>query len=793
MGCRPTRHLGENEYLLYDINLSGVNQNKESEMEALYQQTPNFRIPLTGIMPYVSIYNFGKKFYNPARMERKIGRTRNKFLSRIAEAGADSSQVRRLREKRDHRIENLVLRKEEGNIWMRRFGEPPVIYDSAATAITEDQLSIFLAAHGFFRGEVSHTEVFRKKKVTLTYHVREDLPFRYSELSYDIPDPKVHQLVQAFKPASLLKVNDRYDEAALTLERDRLEAMLRNNGYYDFSKRYITFEVDTSFAPYTVRLTTSIANPQDAPGHQAYRINKVYFVGDAGLNRFGINRDTILFNNIHYVAYRQRFSPRILDKKISIYPGQVYSQERMFQTQRQLGNLDMFRFNNVTYTKAADSVSHQLNALVQVSPSPRYQETAEFGINMTELLPGPFTNVRFRMRNLFRGAEVLDLGIRGGFEGQLRVLENQPIYTREFGGSAAVIFPRFIMPVLKDEYLAQFNPRTRINTGYTFINRPEYTRTNFETSLDYLWQKGRQVLYTVSPFDVSIVNTPRIGPKFDRFLDSLESLGYPLRQSFNRSFISSVNFSRVYNDNDINQTQNARYLGTFVELGGLSQIFRPFRVGNLEMFQYATGSVDFRRYLPQGNRRLFVYRGHVGVAAPHRLLNANSEVLPYDRYFFAGGGSSIRAWRPRRLGPGSYSPPLRQQNGETTGLRDYAREQPGEILLEVNAEYRFPLFSYFHGALFVDAGNVWMINEDATRPGAKFSPNFYKEIAVGTGFGLRLDFTFLILRLDIGAKVYDPAEPEGQRFVLDQLSFRNTFGFTRDGPTAFNIGIGYPF
>ena len=793
-GCTPTRYLGENESLLYDIDLKGVKQNDEEAMAALYQQNPNFRIPFTGIMPYLALYNLGKKFYNPERIERKIQHKQAAFDARIAQAGSDSSRVRRLRERREQRIEHLNLRKEEGNLLMRRWGEPPAIYDSAATLATVDQLSIYLDARGFFYNDVSYSKEVKNKKIYLTYQVEEDEPFRYAALTYDIPDTAVLGLVQAAKPASLLKLNDRYDEEVLTRERNRLELLLRNQGYYEFSKGFITFEPDTSYAPYTVRLATLIANPSDTTGHTAYSIRDVYFIGDAGLNRFGLTRDTIIFNKVHFLAYQHRFSPRILNKKITVHPGQLYSQDRMIQTQRRLADLDMFQYTNVSYTKVADSLAQpQLNALVQVSPAPRFQETAEFGINLIEWLPGPFINLRFQVRNLFRGAELLELGVRGGFEGQFSRVESRPVYTREFGGNVAFILPRFLIPIVRDAYMARFNPKTRIISGYTYINRPEYTRTNLETSLNYLWQKRQLVQYIVSPFDVSIVNTPVISADFDSLLTSIENQGTPLRQSFNRSFISSISLSRTYNDNNINQTLKASFLRTYLELGGVSQMFVDYSVGNLEKFQYVKANIDYRRYLPQGNRTMLAYRANVGYAAPLRMLKANSVVLPYDKYFFSGGGASIRAWRPRRLGPGSYAPRRAEGNGEPAGGRVFDPEQPGEILLELSAEYRFPLFSFFNGALFLDAGNIWTNNEDKTRPGAKFERDFYKQIAVGTGFGLRLDFSFLILRLDIGKKVYDPAEPKGERFVLTKFKPERIPGYTRDHQTAYNIGIGYPF
>ncbi|HSJ68078.1 MAG TPA: BamA/TamA family outer membrane protein, partial [Anditalea sp.] len=201
-------------------------------------------------------------------------------------------------------------------------------------------------------------------------------------------------------------------------------------------------------------------------------------------------------------------------------------------------------------------------------------------------------------------------------------------------------------------------------------------------------------------------------------------------------------------------------------------------------FQFLKFQADWRRYIPIDNVSTFAYRTNLGLAKPYGI---GGGVLPYEKYFFAGGSTSNRAWLPRRLGPGSFQPEPRED-----GTFDYRFEQPGEIVFEAMFEYRRKLFSYFDGAVFIDAGNIWTFKDDRTRDGAQFRfDSFYKEIAVGTGMGLRMDFDFLVLRLDMGVKAYDPAQDEGDRFVLDKLSFRRPLG--ERGQAVFNIGIGYPF
>ncbi|WP_299699506.1 BamA/TamA family outer membrane protein [uncultured Pontibacter sp.] len=798
--CVPTKNLGENEQLLLGIEPKGIDHVSQTDIEAVYQQQPNRTF--LGSTPYLAIYNFGKKFYSPARIDQRIAKLRTRRSEKISEAAGDSAKVRRIQDRFDRRISRQRDRKEEGNFVMQ-LGEPPAIYDSLLMERTMDQVDIYMNTKGYFNHEASYEKLEKGKKVYITINVVENEPYRYSVLDYNVPDDSLLAVVKRYEDRSLLKVGDVFDEQIINEERDRLYDMIRHNGYFDFARAYIIFEPDTSYGGNTVRLRTVIQNPEDDSRHKSYLIRNVYFKTDA--DRFGMTRDTSTFNGVNYLAYDQNYSTKILDKKVSVYPGQRYSQFRTSLTQRRLAEMDVFQFNNVSYSKVVDPADtlagNRLDAFINAVPSKKFQETTELGMNFTERRPGPFSSIRLKVRNVFGGAENLEFGIRGGLEGQINISDQQQtVMIREFGGDAALTFPTFVLPFGGKSILQEYNPRTRIYTGYTNVSRSEFSRSIYEASLDYIWFKYPRPLqtptvqYVFSPINVNIIQVDRVDPAFQDVLDSLSIRSF--NESFKSGFISFIGFNLIYNTNDFIQSRNARYIRVLTEVGGLSSKLGIMPdVGNLRKFQYAKINPDYRRYIPLGGQRYFVYRVNAGVGGP--LFG--SEVIPYDKYFFAGGASSVRAWTARRLGPGSHLSmrTITTQGGESEAVPDYRIEQPGEVLLEASAEYRFNMVGFLNGALFVDAGNVWMLKPD-NRPGSNFEFNrFYKELAVGTGFGLRLNFSVVILRFDFATQVYDPAgDVFGNKFVIRDFRFSDFF---RQGDqfnarrSNLNIGIGYPF
>jgi hypothetical protein len=907
-GCSPLRLLRPNQRLLTQVEVEShdLSTAQQERLLTLVQQKPNRNLPI----PRLAVYQFGHSFYDSAKIRKKIERIQTKYASKLAAASTDSAKIGKLTARRDR----LLQRKEQvlakGNAIMR-LGEPPVIYDPDLSRRTVDQLTTYLRSQGFFRAQVTYTDSARSKRslvdgilralqvrnkpvhavplrdsagqrlhrrVTVTYQVQEGPGFTLSQYTRSIPDSGVARVVAQNQGSALLHVGDAYNEDLIGQERQRLETLLKNAGYYDFRAQFITLEADTSFEKTRVRLRLLIASPTG--GHRRYRLRQVTMLADAGqaqvlrslagdtarLRRRRLGRpratapaapeaegsigristanmpagvtpaavsdslsarrqgrprlaprDTVRFDSVNFASRGPLpIKPSILTRQIVLRPGQLYNLTRTQRTTRQLSALDMYRFNNVAFSKVPDAKSlagdtiaapatdHYLDALVTASPSPRFAETTEFGGTYIADKLGPFANLRLKWRNPFHGAEVLELSGRIGFEGQLARLgnaenETNAVYTTQYGVTAALLLPKFLAPFNTSNLLRDAQPRTRLSLSFTHSKTPYYTRNNGEFTFDYLWQTSPYQQYIFTPIDIGLVSTPTITDFYQSRLDSLRIFqGSPLYQSFRSIYEPSLSFTSVYNSNDINQTRSARYLRFFVEVGGLTrglyQYKSWFEDTGLRVYNFARIAADYRRYYKLSPQTYLAWRLNGGVA--HALTKspdidgslADRYIIPYDKYFFAGGSNSVRAWSARRLGTGTYATtlPVRNADGTYTTTRDYITEQPGELLLEGSVEYRFPVYSFIRGALFTDFGNVWTLQPEPARPGAEFRfQSFAQQFAVGSGIGIRFDFTFLILRFDIATKVYDPTATE-------RWTIRNVLSQTRN-QTALNIGIGYPF
>jgi outer membrane protein assembly factor BamA len=910
VGCSPLRLLQPNQRLLakVEVESNGLSPAQQERMLTLVQQKPNRNVPI----PRLAVYQFGHSFYDSARVRRRIARIQTRYADKIAAAKDDSAKLGKLAARRDRLVQRKTTVLEKGNAIMR-LGEPPVIYDPDLSRRTVDQLGTYLRSQGFFRAQVTYTDSARSKRslvdgllravqlrnkpvhavplrdsagqrlhrrVTVTYLVEEGPGFTLSKLTSRIPDTAVARVVAQAQGAAVLHVGAAYNEDLIGQERQRLETLLKNAGYYDFRAQFITFEADTSFEKTQVRLGLQIASPEKGP-HRRYRLRHVTMLADANQGQAlrsltgdtsrtarqarraarqasrapetaeegtssristanmpaGVTpaavadslaarrrtrrrlpaRDTVRVDSIAFASRGPlAYNPRILARQIRLHPGQLYDLNRTQHTTRLLGTLDMFRFNNVSFSKVEQALpprpdsalvaplaDYYLDALITASPSPRFAETTEFGGTYVAERVGPFANLRLKWRNPFHGAEVLELSGRLGFEGQYNRLgaadgsnaRLNSVYTVQYGVTAALLIPKFLVPFGLGNFLRAYQPRTRISLSQTYTSTPFYTRTNAEFTFDYIWQTSPYHQFVFTPIDAALVKTPRIEREYRDSLEAYRKRGSPLYQSFRSIYEPSFSFTSVYNSNDLNQTRDARYLRLFVEVGGLTRnLYRTkmwFRgdrepENQLEAYDFAKLAVDYRRYYRLSPQTYLAWRLNGGVA--HALTPTptvdnpavSAYTIPYDKYFFVGGSNSVRAWQPRRLGTGSYATKF------ANGARDYITEQPGELLLEGSVEYRFPVYSFIKGALFTDFGNIWTLQPDPARPGAEFKfDTFAKQFAVGSGIGIRFDFTFLILRFDIATKVYDPTNPE-------PWTIKNALIHTRN-QTALNIGIGYPF
>lgn len=784
------RYLQDDEYLLRRQHIVGNEQIATENFEELYQAKPNKKFPLFPFAPYVWIYHMGAKNFDSLKIEQKIRSIDRAFEAKKTKFSNNQRKVKKLDRKKNKKIERQRRNLKEGNLLMR-WGEPISVYDKEKNDNTKKQFAQYLQNRGFFNSNVGYNVQTRGKRKIVTYQIEEDYPDVIDSISFYTSDPVIRKIIQQAMPESLLTKGENYDQDNLIKERERIEKLLKNHGYFDFSRQYITFNVITGAHPYFLTIQMVINDPAKRGFHRQFTIDSVIFVTDASAAPRMIDRSHISYNGVSYQFYNKRFSKKVLDQRLFIYPNSLYSLTNTLNTQKQLAYLDNFKFININF----DTTGGQFIANIFTSPLDKYQMTNELGLNVTQGYPGPFYNLSLKDRNIFGGLENLEITGFFGFEGVASATTNEVYSSIESGAKLALTFPQFIMPASTafKRRVGIYNPNTVIRSGFNFTQRPEYRRTNFSNALGYSWQKERRRLYNFTLSELSFINS-ETSQDFDDLLKELDSLGNPLIKSFDPSFVSDINFSILYNFNpDDFYGNKSSLLKLDLESGGaIFNFFDPKgfvenRSDTIQHFQYLKFMSDFRRHITLGKNTGIATRLHMGVAYPY----GKNKTLPYEKFFFAGGSNSIRAWPPRRLGPGSY-PPRKNADPEKDGLFDYSIEKPGEILMEANVEYRSKLIGFIDWAFFVDAGNVWKFYENPEFPGAEFKINrFYKEIAVGMGLGLRLNFSFLVIRFDYGVKMFDPARPEGERWVGDNLSLTNWRG--EPGQALWNIAIGYPF
>ena len=775
--------------MVYDNELVGVKQADAEALTQLLEQEPNTRFLGTSLG--VMLYRIGNEFYDSSTVasKRKATSEQLTMLQSTKDSLAKEPDYKRKEEKLKILLESLDKKLEFGNTLMRT-GNPVVLLDSNLVEKSRKNMKGYLINHGFFDGDVNFKVLLKNRKAVVSYQIEEKDPYTLDSVYTRTDNPTIQGLISDFSSNSFLKQGQIYNQDNIAAERNRLEELLKNKGYYMFSKSYVNYIAYQDTAAKSIRLEQVIQKPTFTESHQVYTLDTIRLRINPPTDEFADRQIQTQYQGIDFSFYRDRYSAKILASRIQMQKGKPYSRTEALETQRLINSLDLFRFVNITF----DTLGTSLTAQIFTQPNQKYQLTNQLGMTITEQLPGPFFSTALRNRNFFRAGELLELNFRAGLEGVASATGQGVYQSSEVNTSLSVIFPRFLIPFAPNtlQQFGKYNPNTRLQFGYLSTNRPEYKRNAINGQLGYTWAtRNNRQSFTINAADISYIRTPYIQDEFLGILENLQTDGNNLIWSFLPSLISSLSGQTLINFNRYGDfsMRKASLLRLFAESGGTTLNFTNVRRNDspdidFANFQWLKGQIDFRQYYPISKKQTLAYRLNFGMARPYGV---SVGILPYEKYFFAGGGTSIRAWQARRLGPGSSTPLT-----GAGGIYDYTNEQPAEMILESMLEYRRKLFSYFDMAVFLDAGNSWMIGRDEARPGADFRyDRFYKEIAVGTGVGLRMDFDFLVIRLDLATKALDPARIEGERWVLDNIRFNRPFG--EKGQTVFNFGIGYPF
>lgn len=664
-----------------------------------------------------------------------------------------------------------------------KFGEEPVYLSDVDVALMEDVIKNRSINNGYFYPNVSSQVQEKERTASVDYTLNATYPYLLETYEF-IPDSsRLDPLVEEAFGITEMQKGSRFDTELLKQERQRIDTYLKNRGFYNFNPDFFIFTSDTNqYKQRLFDLYLSVKKATPDKSRMRYRIRNIYvypdYSADAEKQAFG---DTIEEQGIYFIQNKVKFKPKYLREYITFEPGELYDKSENDRTTSRLSGLKYYQFAGVRYretdTADADSMG-LLDASILLTPGKVQDIRLELqAVTKSTNFAGPELIGSYRHKNLFNGGEVFNLSGAVSYEKQLSSTQTGNLTSFQFKLTSSISFPRFLWPWKLDFTDNYSVPRTRIAASYTLQDRSQYYllhSTNF--SYGYNWNSNKLTYWEVNP--VSLTYT-QVSQKSDAFQEILNNNPF-LKRSFDDQFIPGLTGTLQYNELGANDEPNQFFTSFGLDaagnlLGAVDGLSgRQKTILGLPYAQYVRGDVDFRYYLVTGEESKWTSRIFAGVGYPY----GNSTSLPYIKQYFAGGPSSIRAFRVRSVGPGSYEPP-------DTDTRLSFFDQAGDIRLEFNTEYRFPLYSLLEGAVFFDAGNVWLWNRNPALPGGQFSSNWSDELAAGGGLGLRLDISVLVIRLDVAHPLRYPYSQEGS-----SNKWVNSFNF---GDLVWNFAIGYPF
>lgn len=672
------------------------------------------------------------------------------------------------------------------------FKRAPSLVDTNEIANIQGNLLTFYRKNGFLRPQLTVQISNKNEKKSIEYKISEGQQSVFStQDSLIVDNPQIAtSLASYMETKSLIKKGNALSINLINQQKDALTNYFRNKGYFYFNPEVIGIHLndlkDTTLSKVNLVYKIPALNYVNS---ESRRYDQVFRFGTLKIDETSLNQA-----DESSTWVKKSINSNQLKRIINFKEGDLYSLEKVNQSLLNIYATDQFKTVNLTFDTSATKVYPK----IELVKNNKYTFSSEVGGSVFRGIPGPFISNSFKIRQVFSYLDYLDFTGRIGFEAQTGFINTETTRKNlEFNLSSTLNLPSLFIPKKFDRWKTNLTAsQTQVGLGFDYIDRPEYSRTNLRLFQRYNWRKSTNKYFQLSLVDLNLLNTNYPStPTSTAFIDYLEELrlqGNNLYRSFNPSFVSSINFQYNYRSFiPTNILNNGQSLLINLESGGTSlNLLQNKKLAFIEnmfgqnqeilFYRYLRMNFDYRKYRMLGKRlkSQLAFKLNAGIAYAYGTEN-NFE-LPYEKNFFIGGPSSIRAWKPRRLGPGGY-------NASSNLI-----EQPGSMIIESSIEYRFPIIQFLgkiNGALFIDAGNIWNINHGQGNNVGYFNVNtFLNEIAVGTGFGVRWDFDYFLLRLDLASKAINPAYTSKEKWVLPKTSFSSG-----ENPIEFNIGIGYPF
>ncbi len=761
--CSPVKYVADGDFLLDDVKIDKKNtQLKENDAESYIRQQPNLKI-------------FGL-FRAHLRLYSLSGKDTTKRINRA----------------------------------LRKMGEPPVIYNSMMRIQSERQIEKYYRAKGFMNAKASSDVEFKKKRAVVTYHVDEGVPFTVENIEYDYRgDTAIKKIVETDRfYESKLKKGMLFDSDELDAERNNMSSLLRRRGYFYFTKDYISYTADTTVGDHKVDLTLELkpfsriqsdGTRVDVP-HSKYKISDISVIT---LDKPNVSFSEVMAYDsvrseegllIKYM-YKPFLRSSVIEDNVMFSPGELYNSFRSDYTLSKFNSLGIVRAAYVNFYDKHNE-DNEVDCQITLSPTKTKSVSANVEATITSLQDFGFGgNLGWSHNNIFRGSERLTFKVSYSQEA-ISKMDITDDKIRDYGASVTLEIPRVMFPFLTRDFKRRINASTVLNASFD-IQQMGYKRDQLSLEWKYKWQRRRFYNFEIDFLDYNLVRMAEADSfRAKYFNDHINPI---LLYNYTDHQILNTGFSYTFDNMSSKRVLNKKLFRASFETGGNTfHLFRNVfdydkteidgreirKIFDVPYSQYAKAELEysFNHFINEKCR--MVYHAKLGVAVPY----GNSSGVPFEKRFYAGGASGVRGWAVRTLGPGKFP-----------ADRDYLA-QTGDINLLMNVEYRFKLFWKLELATFLDAGNVWTIDDYDDQQGGLFKYNeFYKQIALAAGAGLRLDFSYFLIRFDLGMKVHDPSR------ILDGSEWRPAH-HSRDcqeegchrrinwkDDFSFHFAVGYPF
>jgi outer membrane protein insertion porin family len=667
--------------------------------------------------------------------------------------------------------------------WIKnKLGEAPVYLSAVDTIILQKAIEAKLYNTGFLDAHTKYNIIRRRKGRTAYINYELDLnpPYTIKSVSFPPDTDGLGKLIARSQKKTLIKVGDPYNLDILVDERTRIDDMVKRNGYYFFNRNFIEFLMDTIGHQVTLQVRIKANIPDKSKN--VYSIEEVNVYSDYAAATDSLPLTHLIIDSINYYKRSNYIHPKAVLHSVYFRPKAIYDSRIQRRTLARLNNLGVFKYINLDIKELDSSaIMGKLSVNVLLSPLPRNSLSTEIqAATKSNNFIGPGLTFSLRNRNAFKGAELLIFNLQGSFESQYSgAYKGQ--FTYQVNPRIELDVPRIIAP-WRVKAKTDFVPHTKFGLDYSFLSRVGYFDMNsFKLDIGYKWKQSITIEHSLTLLSVTYYNIYHRSETFNALINS-----NPLLKSrFDEQFLFGIGYSFIYSEQAKTAKRNRFYFNGNAELSGnllalASQIqnktpvdaSHPTKIFGVEFAQFSRFDIDVRDYIRISTNNLIAMRFIAGWGLPY----GNSNSLPYAKQFFAGGAYSLRGFPVNSVGPGAY---------KSTVQNIFSLQQGGEIKLEFDLEYRFPIFKFLKGAVFADAGNTWLNKANVNAPNGEFRSNeFLKQIAISTGAGLRLDLNFFVLRLDLGLPLRSPAMPESERWVVTKTKFSSL---------VFNLAFGYPF